>query len=130
MNDSNTIENTPTPKTDFIEHLQNFGEAGMYFSGSMGLALATVYFRQLEIVLATAYITALIYSALSFDNAPRMTFFRVAAITTGVVIGIRELLILFWIPVTSVIIVVLAIALIIYLGYRHLQIVFTQEKKR
>ena len=52
---TNTLETAPTPKTDLLEHFQNFGEAGMYFSGSMGLALATVYFRQLEIVLEGVY---------------------------------------------------------------------------
>lgn len=126
---TNTLETAPTPKTDLLEHFQNFGEAGMYFSGSMGLALATVYFRQLEIVLAIAYITALIYSALSFDDFPRMTFFRIASITAGVIIGIRELLLLFWIAVTAVIFLVLAIALIIYLGYRHLQVAFSGQKR-
>lgn len=126
MSESNIFATAPTPKTDLLEHFQNFGEAGMYFSGSMGLALATVYFRQLEIVLAIAYITALIYSALSFDDAPRMAIFRIAAITAGVLIGIRELLMLFWVPVTAVIFLVLALALIIYLGYRHLQVVLSQ----
>ena len=129
MTQDDTLETTPTPKTNLMEHFQNFGEAGMYFSGSLGLALATVYFRQLEIVLAISYSTALIYSALSFDDAPRMTFLRIVAITAGVVVGIRELLLLFWVPVTGTIFLVLAIALILYLGYRYFQVALSGQKK-
>ena len=129
MNDSSMQENAPTPKTNLLEHFQNFGEAGMYFSGSMGLALATVYFRQLEIVLAIYYIGAIIYSALSFDDSPRMSFFRIASITAGVLVGIRELLLLFWVPVTGAILLILAIALIMYLAYRHLQIALSGQRK-
>ncbi len=124
-----SIENVPTPKTNLLEHFQNFGEAGIYFSASLGLAMATVYFRQLEIVLAIAYATTLIYSILSFDDSPRMTFFRIAAITAGVLVGIRELIMLFWVPVTGVILLVLAIALIMYLAYRHLQVALSGQKK-
>lgn len=124
-----SIENVPTPKTNLLEHFQNFGEAGIYFSGSMGLALATVYFRQLEIVLALAYLLALIYSALSFDDSPRMTIFRIVAITAGVVVGIRELLLMFWVPVTAVIILVLALALILATAYRHLQVLLNGQKQ-
>ncbi len=101
----------------------------MYFSGSLGLALVTVYFRQLEIVLAIYYIGAIIYSALSFDDSPRMSFFRIASITAGVVVGIRELLLLFWVPVTGTIFLVLAIALIMYLAYRHLQVALSGQKR-
>lgn len=119
-------ENAPTPKTELLEHVENFGQAGFCFGMSMGLAIATVYFRQLEIVLATAYISALVYSVLSFDNAPRMAFFRIAAITAGVLLGIRELLILFWIPFIAVAFVVIAVAIIIYLGYRHMQVALSQ----
>ena len=126
---TNIQDNAPTPKTNLMEHFQNFGEAGMYFSGSLGLALATVYFRQLEIVLAIAYVTALIYSALSFDNAPRMTFLRIAAITAGVMVGIRELLCLFWVGSVSLILLTLALALILYLGYRYFQILLSGQPK-
>ena len=114
---TNIQDNAPTPKTNLMEHFQNFGEAGMYFSGSLGLALVTVYFRQLEIVLAISYVTALIYSILSFDDSPRMTFFRIAAITAGVLVGIRELIMLFCVPSTSVILIVLAIALILLIFF-------------
>ena len=126
---TNIQDNAPTPKTNLLEHFQNFGEAGMYFSGSLGLALVTVYFRQLEIVLAIYYIGAIIYSALSFDDSPRMSFFRIVSITAGVLVGIRELLLLFWVPVTGTILLVLAIALILYLGYRHLQIALSGQRK-
>ena len=126
---TNTQDNIPTPKTNLMEHFQNFGEAGMYFSGSLGLALATVYFRQLEIVLAIAYIAALIYSALSFDNAPRMTFLRIAAITAGTVIGIRELLCLFWVASTTITLLVFALTLILYLGYRYFEVALSGGKK-
>ena len=122
MTQDDTLETAPTPKTNLMEHFQNFGEAGIYFSGSLGLALVTVYFRQLEIVLAIAYATTLIYSILSFDDSPRMTFFRIAAITAGVLVGIRELIMLFWVTVTGVILLVVAIALILYLAYRHTQV--------
>ena len=125
----NIVETAPTPKTNLMEHFQNFGEAGMYFSGSMGLALVTVYFRQLEIVLAIYYIGAIIYSALSFDDSPRISFFRIVAITAGVIVGIRELLLLFWVTVTAVILVVLAIALIGYLAYRYLQVLLSGQPK-
>ena len=126
---TNIQDNAPTPKTNLMEHFQNFGEAGMYFSGSLGLALATVYFRQLEIVLAIAYCTALVYSALSFDNAPRMTFLRIAAITAGVMVGIRELLCLFWVGSVSLILLTLALALILYLGYRYFQVALSGQRK-
>ena len=126
---TNSRDNAPTPKTNLMEHLENFGEAGMYFSGSLGLALITVYFRQLEIVLAIAYVTALVYSALSFDNSPRMTFLRIASITAGVLVGIRELIMLFWVPVTGTILLVLSIALIMYLAYRHTQVALSGQKK-
>ena len=126
---TNIQDNAPTPKTNLLEHFQNFGEAGMYFSGSLGLALVTVYFRQLEIVLAIYYIGAIIYSALSFDDSPRITFFRIAAITAGVLVGIRELIMLFWIPVTGTILLVLALALIMYLIYRHTQVLLTGQRK-
>ena len=129
MTQDNTLETAPTPKTNLMEHFQNFGEAGIYFSGSLGLALVTVYFRQLEIVLALAYITALIYSALSFDNAPRMTFLRIAAITAGTVVGIRELLCLFWVATTSITLLVLALTLILFLGYRYFQVLLIGQKK-
>ncbi|MGJ5676801.1 MAG: hypothetical protein ACR9NN_24895 [Nostochopsis sp.] len=130
MTQSNSTQIAPTPKADLMAHFQNFGEGGMYFSASLGLALATVYFKQLEIVLALAYIGALMYSILSFDNAPRMAFLRIAAITAGVIVGIRELLMLFWVPVTSVIIGVLVVALLLYMGYRWLQIALTPEVRR
>jgi len=123
-------ENAPTPKTDLLEHLENFGQAGFCFGMSMGLAIASVYFRQLEIVLATAYISALVYSVLSFDNAPRIAFLRIAAITAGVLLGIRELLLLFWVPVMAVTFVVIAVAILAYLGYRHLQVALSQGEKR
>ena len=126
---TNIQDNAPTPKTNLMEHFQNFGEAGMYFSGSLGLALVTVYFRQLEIVLAIAYATTLIYSILSFDDSPRMTFFRIAAITAGVLVGIRELIMLFWVTVTGVILLVVASALILYLAYRHTQVLLNGQKK-
>ena len=126
---TNIQDNAPTPKTNLMEHFQNFGEAGMYFSGSLGLALVTVYFRQLEVVLAIYYIGAIIYSALSFDDSPRMSFFRIVAITAGVVVGIRELLLLFWVTVMMVILLILALALIMYLAYRHLQVALSGQKK-
>ena len=113
-----------------MDHFQNFGEAGMYFSGSFAISLICIYFEQFEIVLAIAYITALVYSILAFDNAPRMTFFRISAISTGVLLGIKELLILFWIPVTSILFGVVAIALIIYLAIRHFQIGLSQGERR
>lgn len=125
MTESNITETESTPKTpkaDLMGHLQNFGEGGMYFSFSLGLSLATVYFKQLEIVLALAYITALIYSALSFDDAPRMTFFRIAAITAGLCVGIRELLLLFPVISAAVVLGVLALALLAYMAYRWLQV--------
>ncbi len=126
---TNIQDSAPTPKTNLMEHFQNFGEAGMYFSGSLGLALVTVYFRQLEVVLAIYYIGAIIYSALSFDDSPRMSFFRIVSITGGVVVGIRELLLLFWVPVTGTILLVLAITLILYLAYRHLQVALSGQKR-
>ena len=129
MTKDNIVETAPTPKTNLMEHFQNFGEAGMYFSGSMGLALVAVYFRQLEIVLIIYYIGAIIYSALSFDDSPRMSFFRIVAITAGVVVGIRELFLLFWVTVTAVVLVVLALTLIMYLGYRHLQVALNGQRK-
>ena len=58
-----------------------------------------------------------------------MTFFRIAAITAGVLVGIRELIVLFWVPVTGVILLVLAIALILYLAYRHLQVLLNGQRK-
>lgn len=125
----NDIDDAPTPKTDLLEHFENFGQAGLCFSASMGLAIATVYFRTLEIVLAVAYIAALVYSVLSFDLAPRMTFFRIAAITAGVLLGIRELLMLFWVPTMAVMFLILAIAIISFLAYRHLQIALSQGGK-
>ena len=124
------IDNAPTPKTDMLNHFENFGQAGLCFSASMGLAIATVYFRPLEVVLATAYISVLVYSVLSFDNAPRMTFFRIAAITAGVVLGVRELLVLFWVPVIAVTFFVLAVAIVAYLGYRHMQVAFSQGGRK
>ncbi len=58
-----------------------------------------------------------------------MSFLRIAAITTGVVVSIRELLLLFWVPVTGTILLVLAIALISYLAYRHLQVALSGQKR-
>jgi len=121
-----SLDDAPTPKTDMLAHLENFGQAGLCFSASMGLAIATVYFRALEIVLAIAYVAALVYSVLAFDQAPRMTFLRIAAITAGVLLGIRELLMLFWVPTLAIAFVVLAAAIIAYLAYRHMQIALSQ----
>ncbi|MUH00383.1 hypothetical protein F7734_52185, partial [Scytonema sp. UIC 10036] len=72
-------DDIPTPKADALRHIKNLGEAGTFFSVSLGLALAAVYFRQLEVVLAIAYVVAIIYTVLSFDGKPRATFFRFAA---------------------------------------------------
>jgi hypothetical protein len=119
----------PKPKTNLMEHFQNFGEAGMYFSVSLTFSLIAIYFPQLEIVLAIAYGTALVYSILALDNAPRMTFFRIAAITAGVLLGIRELLTLFWVPVTSAIVATLALAFMAYLAIRHVQIGLSQGSR-
>jgi hypothetical protein len=120
------FSDAPKPKTNLMEHFQNFGEAGMYFSASLALSLISVYFQQLQIVLAIAYATALVYSILAFDNAPRMTFFRIAAISLGVGLGIKELLILFWVDVLSAVVIVLAIAFIIFLLVRHFQVGLSQ----
>ena len=124
------FSDAPKPKTNLMEHFQNFGEAGMYFSSSFTISLICIYFQQFQIVLAIAYITALVYSILAFDNAPRMTGFRMASITTGVLLGIKELLILFWISATSIIFGVIALSLIIYLAIRHFQVGFSQGERK
>ncbi len=68
-------------------------------------------------------------SALSFDDAPRMAFLRIAAITAGAIVGIRELLCLFWVASTAMSLLVLALALIMYLGYRYFQILLSGQPK-
>lgn len=125
-----SMDDAPTPKTELMEHFENFGQAGLCFSAGMGLAMVTVYFRQLEIVLAVAYVVALVYSVLAFDQAPRMTFLRIAAITAGVLLGIRELLMLFWVPVIAVVFLLLALAIVAFLAYRHLQVALGQGEAR
>ncbi|MBO3463015.1 hypothetical protein G7B40_041090 [Aetokthonos hydrillicola Thurmond2011] len=120
------FSDAPKPKTNLMEHFQNFGEAGMFFSASLAFSLISVYFQQLQIVLAIAYLTALVYAILAFDNAPRMTGFRIAAVTLGVGLGIKELLTLFWVDVASVVVGVLAIAFIAFLIIRHLQVGLSQ----
>ena len=125
-----SIDDAPTPKTDLLEHFENFGQAGLCFSAGMGLALLSVYFRALEIVLAIAWIAALVYSILAFDQAPRMTFLRMAAITAGVLLGIRELLMLFWISAMAAIFLIIALAIVAFLAWRHLQVALGQGETR
>ena len=121
MTSNNSTQNIPTPKADLLEHVQNFSEAGTFFSVSLGLALASVFFKQLEIIMAIAYVVAIIYTILSFENEPRLTFFRFTSITLGVSVGIRELLIFFWIPVFTAIVVVIAVGILGFIAYRYIQ---------
>lgn len=122
------MDNIPTPKTDALRHIQNFGEAGTFFSVSLGLSLAAVYFRQLEIVLALAYCVTIIYTTLTFQNNAKETFFRFIAITLGVSVGIRELLIYFWVPVLAAILVVIAVGILGFMAFRHFQLMLSQPQ--
>lgn len=122
------MDNIPTPKADALRHIQNFGEAGTFFSVSLGLALATVYFRQLEIVLGLAYCVTIIYTILTFENNAKETFFRFIAITLGVSVGIRELLIYFWIPVVTAIVVIIAVGILGFMAYRYFQLMISQPQ--
>lgn len=115
----------PTPKSTAFKHIQNFGESGVFFALSLGLSLATAYFRSLEPLLALVYVIIIIYSVLTFENAPKSAFFRFAAITLGVSMGIRELLVLFWIPVVTAILVVVAVGILGYLAYRYFELMLS-----
>ena len=121
------MSDIPTPKADALKHIQNFGEAGTFFSVSLGLALAAVYFRQLEIVLALAYYVALVYTFLTFENCPESAFFRLIAINLGVGIGIKELLVYFPLPVITIILVMIGSAILGFLAYRTFQIMLTPK---
>ncbi|MUH01127.1 hypothetical protein F7734_56235 [Scytonema sp. UIC 10036] len=115
------LEDISTPKADLLRHIKNFSEASIFFSVSLGLALAATYFRQVEIILAVAYVIAIIYTVLTFDNCPKSSVFRFAAITLGLSMGIRELLIFFWVPVLTSIVVVIAVGIFGYMAYRYLE---------
>lgn len=120
-----TLNDIPTPKADALRHIKNLGEASTFFSVSLGLALAAVYFRQLEIVLAIAYSVTIIYTVLTFGDSPKAGLFRFIAITLGVSVGIRELLIYFWVPVVSAILVVIAVGILGYMAYRYLELMLS-----
>ncbi|KAB8313971.1 hypothetical protein SD81_040285 [Tolypothrix campylonemoides VB511288] len=115
------IEDIPTPKADFLRNIKNLSEASTFFSVSLALALAAAYFRQIEIVLALAYVIAIIYTILTFENCPKSSFFRFAAITLGISIGIRELLIYFWVPVLTSIVVVVAVGILGFMAWRYME---------
>ncbi len=117
---SNDIDNIPTPKADLLRHIQNFGEASAFFSGALGLSLATVYFRQLEIVLALAYVITIIYTVLEFGSKSKGAFFRFLAITLGVLVGIREILIYYWTTALTVILIVLAVGVIGVMAWNYM----------
>lgn len=115
------LEDIPTPKADLLRHIKNLSEASTFFSVSLGLALAAAYFRQLEIILAIAYVVAIIYTILTFENNPKSSAFRFAAITLGLSVGIREILIFFWVPMVTSIVVVIAIGILGFTAWRYLE---------
>lgn len=122
---STNTEDIPTPKADALRHIKNLGEAGTFFSLSLALALAVVYFKGLEIVLAIAYTITIIYTVLTFENSPKAGFFRFIAITLGVSVGIRELLIYFWIPVVTTILVVIAVGILGFMAWRYFELMLS-----
>lgn len=121
----NTDDTIKTPKADALRHIKNLGEAGTFFSLSLGLGLLAVSYRELEIVLAIVYVVAIIYTVLSFEGNPRATFFRFAAITLGVVVGIRELLMYFWVPVATVVVIVLGVGIVGFMAYRYVELMLS-----
>ncbi len=130
LKDMNTDDNVKTPKGDALRHITNLGEAGTFFALSLGLGLATVYFRQLEIVLAIVYVITIIYTVVSFEGNPRATFFRFSAITLGVIVGVRELLLFFWVPVVTVTVAVIALGIMGFMAYRFLELMLSPQGVR
>lgn len=122
---SSNSQDIPTPKADALRHIQNLGEAGTFFSCALALALAAVYFKGLEVVLAVAYTVVIIYTVLTFENSPKAGLFRFIAITLGVSVGIRELLIYFWVPVVTTILVVIAVGILGFMAYRYLELMLS-----
>ena len=104
MNISDIDErNAPTPVADAYQHVANFGEFFVLFAGGLGLSFAALHSRSLEIVLVVTYIAAIAYLSLTFRSAPRATAFRGVAVTLGVILGFREIFLLFPLPILHVV---------------------------
>jgi hypothetical protein len=114
MNISDLDErNAPTPLADAYQHISNLGEFFVLFAAGLGLSFAALYSRSLEIVLGVAYIAAISYLALTFRNAPRATVFRGVAVTLGVILGFREIVLLFPIPILQAVFLAVGAALLL-----------------
>ena len=92
-------DNAPTPVANLYQHIANLGEFTVIFAAGLGLSFAALHARSLEIVLGAGYLIAIVYLALTFDNAPRAAVFRGVAVTLGVVMGFREIFLLFPLPI-------------------------------
>lgn len=104
MNISDIDErNAPTPTADAYQHVANLGEFFVLFAAGLGLSFAALHSRSLEIVLVVTYIAAIAYLSLTFRSAPRATAFRGVAVTLGVILGFREIFLLFPLPILHVV---------------------------
>ncbi|MDF5717720.1 MAG: hypothetical protein PUP93_28600 [Rhizonema sp. NSF051] len=92
-------ENAPTPLAERYQHIANFGEFIVLFSVGLGCSFAALHNRSFEVVLGFGYAVAIAYLALEFSNAPRASLFRITGITLGVILGFREILLLFPLPI-------------------------------
>lgn len=110
--------NAPTPIADRYQHIANFGEFVVLFSGSVGCSFAALQYRSLEVVLGFLYALAIAYLTLNYSYAPRATIFRMAAITLGVGFGFREIFMLFPLPLINAVLLVLGVIFLCLIGLR------------
>jgi hypothetical protein len=92
-------DNAPTPIANRYQHIANLGEFCVIFAAGLGLSFAALHNRSLEIVLGVSYLIAVVYLVLTADTAPRAALFRGVAVTLGVVLGFREIFLLFPLPI-------------------------------
>ncbi len=92
-------EDAPTPKADRYQHVANLGEFIVLFSSGLGFSFAALHNRSFEIILGFGYAVAIAYLALEFSNTPRASLFRITAVTLGVLLGFREIFLMFPLPI-------------------------------
>jgi len=92
-------EDAPKPKAERYQHVANLGEFVVLFAVGLFCSFAALHDRSFEVVLGFGYAVAIAYLALEFSNAPRASIFRMTAITLGVLLGFREIFLMFPLPI-------------------------------
>ncbi|GEM_PF-4197011 len=96
-------DEAPTPQAERYQHLANLGEFVVLFAVGIGGSFAALHNRSFEVVLGFGYAVAIAYLSLQFADAPRASLFRITGITLGVLLGFREIFLMFPLPIIHVV---------------------------